>query len=234
MKNYIYRIKCRINNEGIYLTIKYILYVFIYCNCEKLYGTYLDLRYSGRLLNGNFKTSYKHLGANDVYHTKYCAMPLIFKFVKITKSDVLVDVGCGKGRIINYWLSKGYKNKIIGLELDPKVAKQTAKQLSKWENVTIITGDANSNIPFEGTIFYFYNPFNEKVVKQFEEKLSVMFKNKPIKIIYYNPKSINLFYNDKWKVRYINFEKDLRIQRWGRINKFHDLAIITHKAESDT
>jgi len=232
MKNYLDRIRRRINNEGIYQTLKYVLYVAYYCFCEKLYDSYLDLRYSGKLLKGNLKTSYKHLGANDVYHTKYCVMPLIFKFIRISKGDVLVDVGCGKGRIINYWLSKNFKNKIIGLELDPEVAKQTAKQFSKWKNVSIIEGDAISNLPSEGTIFYFYNPFTEKIVEQFEEVLSVMFKDKPIKIIYYNPKSIHIFCNSKWKIKYIDFEKELGIKRWGRINKFHDLAIITHKIRS--
>jgi len=232
MKSYSDRIKQRIDNEGFCQTIKYVSYVFFNCFCEKLYDTYIDLRYSGKLLKGNLKTSYKHLGANDVYHTKYCVMPLIFKFIRISKGDVLVDVGCGKGRIINYWLSKNFKNKIIGLELDPEVAKQTAKQFSKWKNVSIIEGDAISNLPSEGTIFYFYNPFTEKIVEQFEEVLSVMFIDKPIKIIYYNPKSIHIFCNSKWKIKYIDFEKELGIKRWGRINKFHDLAIITHKIRS--
>jgi hypothetical protein len=53
-----------------------------------------------------------------------------------------------------------------------------------------------------------------------------MFLNKPIKIIYYNPKSIDVFNNGKWIISYINFEKDLGYRRWGRINKYHDLAII--------
>jgi len=187
------------------------------------------MRYSGKLLNGNIKTSYKHLGANDVYHTKYSVLPIIFKMVPISKNDVLVDVGCGKGRVINYWLSRKLSNKIIGLELDKDVAKKTASHLSRWNNVTIINGNAIKNIPKDGTIFYFYNPFSEEMVNLFEETLSVLYKNKPIKIVYYNPKSIKAFQNNKWEVKYINFEKDLGYKRWGRINKFHDLAIIKNK-----
>jgi hypothetical protein len=171
------------------------------------------------------------MGANDVYHTKYSVLPIIFKLVPIKDMDVLVDVGCGKGRIINFWLSKKLKNKIIGLELDKRVAHQTSLQFTKKKNVTIIQGNAVDNIPEDGTLFYFYNPFSEEVVEKFEEKLSQMFQKKPIKIIYYNPKSIKAFYNGKWKVKYINFEKDLGCLRWGRINKFHDLAIIKNKID---
>ena len=31
----------------------------------------------------------------------------------IKSSDVLVDVGCGRGRVINWWLSLGLGNKIV-------------------------------------------------------------------------------------------------------------------------
>ena len=220
------RLKYRIKDEGLFLTVKYIIFVIYYCLREFLYNTFLDLRYSRKLLRGNIKTSYKQLGSNDIYHTKYSVLPLIFKMVPISKDDVLVDVGCGKGRVINYWLSRNYKNKIIGLELDKEIAKQTANQLSRWKNVSIIEGNAIHNIPKDGTIFYFYNPFSVEIVKQFEETLAKMFQNKPIIIIYYNPKSIQVFQNSKWQIKYINFEKDLAYKQWGRINKYHELAII--------
>lgn len=35
------------------------------------------------------------------------------------------------------------------------------------------------------------------------------------KVIYYNPKSIHVFYNNNyWDIRHINFEKDLGVKRW--------------------
>ena len=229
--SYFDRIKRRIKREGLCKTIKYILFVGFYCIIDYICITWLDIRYSKRLLKGNIKTSYKHLGANDVYHTKYCVMPLIFRLVPILERDILVDVGCGKGRVINYWLSKKLSNKIFGLELDKNIARQAAQQFKKWKNVSIIEGDAITNIPEDGTIFYFYNPFTADKVEEFEEKLSKMFCDKPIKIVYYNPKSLHVFRNEKWKIRYINFEHDLGIKRWDRLNKYHDLAIITNKIQ---
>lgn len=225
--SYVYRIKCRIREEGFFYTFKYIATVF-YNGFNKLFEDIaLDLKYSRRFLNGNKKTPYKHLGANDTYHTDYSAMPIIFKQVDIVPEDVLVDVGCGKGRIINYWISQAVGNKIIGLELDPKIADQTALQFKKYNNVSIIEGDAIEKLPEEGTVFYFYNPFSLEKVLEFEKKLFVLSQVKPVKVIYYNPKSIEVFDRSRWNIKYINFEKDLGIRRWGRLNKYHDLAIIT-------
>jgi SAM-dependent methyltransferase len=224
----IYRLRNRVKKEGICKTFEYIGYATFYCIREGILNTWLDLRYSHRLLRGNITTSYKALGANDVYHTKYSVLPIIFRMVRISKKDIIVDVGCGKGRVINYLLSKGYRNKMIGLELDKEIAATTAKQFYKYKNVVIISGNALQNIPKDGTIFYFYNPFSREVVIQFEELLAQMFANRPIRIIYYNPKSIDVFCNGNWKIKYINFEHDLGYKRWGRINKYHELAILTH------
>jgi SAM-dependent methyltransferase len=221
-------------NEGVCKTFEYIGYATFYCIREGILNTWLDLRYSHRLLRGNITTSYKSLGANDVYHTKYSALPIIFRMVRISKKDVIVDVGCGKGRVINFLLSRGYRNKMIGLELDKEIAARTAKQLHKYKNVSIISGNALQNIPKDGTIFYFYNPFSRDVVIKFEELLTRMFPNYPIKIIYYNPKSIDVFCNGNWRIQYINFEHDLGYRRWGRINKYHELAILTHITGQDT
>lgn len=220
------RLLKRINEEGLYKTIKYIIYASFYCLRETTYNITIDLVCSHHLLNGNIKTSYKSLGSNDIYHSKYSALPIIFRCVRIKKDDVLVDVGCGKGRVINYWIFKKYKNKIFGLELDRSIAKHTAKQFSRMKNITIIPGNALLNIPPDATVFYFYNPFSKEIVMQFEEVLAEMFKDKPITIIYYNPKSVDVFKNKRWTIKYINFENDLGYKRWGRINKYHDLAII--------
>ncbi len=228
--DYIYRLRTRIGEEGIRNTIRYIGHVGFYSLNDYLLDTYLDYKYSGRMLHGNHKTHFKNLGSNDTYHTSYSAMPLIFKFIQIKPDDVLVDVGCGKGRVINYWLNMECKNDIIGLELDPDIAERTARQFTKWSNVKIIQGDAVANLPDNGTLFYFYNPFSENIVRLFERKVAAISENRPVNIIYYNPKSVHIFDNGNWDIKQINFERDLGVKRWGRLNKYHDLALISKKA----
>jgi|GEM_PF-1373859 len=225
---YIYRVKSRINEEGIAKTVKYAFLVSSHSLKMLVRDSVLDYRYSGRSLRGNQPSAFRHLGANDTYHTDYSIMPLIFDLIKVKPDDVLVDVGCGKGRVINFWLSKNLQNRIYGLELDPELARATAAQYAKRTNVTIIPGDAVQSLPREGTLFYFYNPFSEFKVKKFEEKLRD-FPQGNIRIVYYNPKSIDVFDTRFWDILHINFERDLGIKRWGRLNKYHDLCIISKK-----
>ena len=42
--------------------------------------------------------------------------------VPIRPDDVLVDVGSGKGRVLNFWLQKGLRNRIVGIEIDERWA----------------------------------------------------------------------------------------------------------------
>ena len=84
---------------------------------------------------------FAELDAERSSNVTYYALSLIFKGETIAPDDVLVDVGCGKGRVLNWWLSKRLPNRIVGLELDPEVAAHTRHRLRKYRNVTIITGD---------------------------------------------------------------------------------------------
>ena len=76
-----------------------------------------DLRYGG-YFGGFQKTRYGHLGAHDTMSSHYFVLSRLFGKFPVKESDVLVDVGCGKGRVINWWLRKGCRHRIIGIELD--------------------------------------------------------------------------------------------------------------------
>ncbi|MDF2501257.1 MAG: GCN5-related N-acetyltransferase [Anaerosporomusa subterranea] len=223
------RINSRVREEGYAKTLQYGVLVGADAFKAYLRDTYLDLKYSDRLLRGNNVSNFKHLGANDVFHTDYSVMPLLFRNLPVSPDDVLVDVGCGKGRVINFWLSRKYKNQIIGLEIDPDIAANTARQLANHANVKVIPGDAIENLPSEGTIFYFYNPFNEEKVVKFEQKVRELTRGNQVNIIYYNPKSLHVFENSKWSIQRFDFERDFGVKRWGRLNKYHELAILTKK-----
>lgn len=184
----------------------------------RVLGNFLrDVRY-GAFLGGNKKTPYSELGAYDTVNSSYSILPILFK-ERIKPTDVLVDIGCGKGRVINWWLDEGYKNKIIGLELDEDVASKTSGRLNKYSNVIIIAGDAIQNIPDDGTLFYLYSPFNEGVMLRFSARLKEMFMGKKdISLIYYNPEHAKVFESDEcWLVEKIDA---------GPENKYQDPLLV--------
>ena len=154
-----------------------------------------DLRF-GEILRGDVATRFSELGAENTSNVSYFALSLIFKNEPIADDDVLVDVGCGKGRVLNWWLSRRLSNRIVGLELDPEIAAHTRHRLRKYRNVTIITGDAIENLPVDGTLFFVFNPFGRPVVSRFKERILQLPRRDKIRIHYDNCVHIDVFEND--------------------------------------
>jgi hypothetical protein len=165
-----------------------------------LYNNGLDLRY-GRPLAGEIPSRFEHLGAVETANSDYAVLDRIFAR-RISSEDVLVDVGCGKGRVINWWLRKGYRNPIYGLELDDVVAERTRRRLARFDNVSIITGHAIETVPVEGTLFYMYNPFHADVVDKFVQRLAeIASKSRGVRVLYNNSRHLQPFLgSDEWKV----------------------------------
>lgn len=176
---------------------------------RRLYNTIIDYLYIGESLGGIiYSEELKAHGAYQTQSVDYIGLYQGLGKIRITESDVIVDVGCGKGRAI-LWMLKHYKVKrIFGIELNDEVAEQTSKRFEKFNNVTIIKGDAIENIPLEGSIFYLYNPFVGSVMKNFKNQLEELFYlKKTITIVYHNPIYFQVFLNDpKWTVEYFELK----------------------------
>jgi Methyltransferase domain len=155
-----------------------------------------DLKYGG--FSGGYRPNHSP-GAHGTGATDYSLMPQFFTG-RVSSSDVLVDVGCGTGRVINYWLSQGIHNPIIGLEMLEEVANVTRSRLKGYANVSIVTGDAIDHLPAEGTLYFLFNPFDETVLSRFQERL-LKVASQPVRIIYFAPTHLNVFLeNPLWKV----------------------------------
>jgi len=169
-----------------------------------MYNAAVDLRFGG-LLAGEIPTRFADLGANETANSDYLALDKIF-VDRIYPDDVLVDVGCGKGRVINWWLRSGATNKIVGLELDDVIAHRTRKRLRRYPNVTIVAGDAVANLPSDGTVFYLFNPFGPEVLAAFKERVARLTTRRDrVRVIYNNCHYVALFEDDdEWDVRLVN------------------------------
>jgi SAM-dependent methyltransferase len=154
-----------------------------------------DLRY-GRPLGGTTRTKYAHLGAFHSTNSPYDELDLLFADVEIAPSDVIVDVGCGKGRSLNWLLDRYPENRIYGIELDPEICARTARRLRRRSKVTIVCGDASELLPPEGTLFYLFNPFDGAVMARFAAALLERRSGKGATIVYYNAKYLEPFRAD--------------------------------------
>lgn len=186
-----------------------------------------DLRYGG--FSGGYARNPVE-GAHGTGATDYALMPQIFSGL-IRPSDVLVDVGCGRGRVVNFWLSQGYRNRIYGLELMEHVAADTRRRLARYPNVTIITGNAIENLPMDGTVFYLFNPFDRRFIEPLADRLREIARAHEITIVYYAPLCLDCFGPERWKVDV----HELDLPRSGYFEERHRrFAVITPRAEVRT
>jgi SAM-dependent methyltransferase len=122
--------------------------------------------------------------------------------------DVLVDIGSGKGRVLNFWLKRFPNNPIIGIELDEAVADRARHRLRRWKNVRIVTGDAVESIPPEGTIYWMFNPFKESIIRSFSSSLKRASRDVGrVRIVYYKALFAKVFEDDPfWSVQFVDLK----------------------------
>ena len=149
-----------------------------------------DLRH-GRPLGGTVRSRYEHLGAFHATNSPYDDLDRVFAGVEVGPGDTIVDVGCGKGRSLNWLLDRFPGNPIVGIELDPELCAATARRLRRRSCVTVVCGDATELIPPEGRVFYLFNPFDEAVMARFAAALIA--RGKPATVVYYNARFLEPF-----------------------------------------
>ncbi|MBS1533082.1 MAG: class I SAM-dependent methyltransferase [Bacteroidetes bacterium] len=171
---------------------------------------YIDLSVQGRLIGDRRIDSVDpEYGVHNWHSTTYDAVNDFFfkyKYVQINQDDVIADVGCGDGKLINFLLYKGLRNKMFGYEINAKEGAITKKSLGKYDNVTIICSDIFDDFPANVTLFYLFNPFDENLVSKFITHIVLTKASKPT-IIYNNPVSVHLFSPEMFDVTIIKMHQ---------------------------
>jgi SAM-dependent methyltransferase len=161
---------------------------------------FFDRRY-GAFIGGVKKTPFASQGSTDTANVSYEELRYLFLRDVVRPSDVLVDVGCGKGRVLNWWLDRYPGHRIYGLELDAEVAAQVAARLADYP-VSIVTGDARETAPDDGTLYFMFNPFNAEIMADVVEMLKKKAANlpsgaaRPLRVVYHNCLHLHLFEYD--------------------------------------
>jgi SAM-dependent methyltransferase len=167
-----------------------------------LHDWWIDRRF-GASCGGTIASPFEAQGATRTESATYRTLAKLFSnpLVRVDPSDVLVDVGCGKGRVINYWLLSGLKNRIVGIELTPAVGEWTRARLAKFEAVEILIGDAVEMLPTDGTVFFLFNPFGRETMAAFVRQLLMRVRADSLKIVYLNARHLDVFDRRIWNVR---------------------------------
>lgn len=129
---------------------------------------------------------------SDSHHNRY--EPTDYRVLKrlkkfMNKDTVLLDYGCGKGRV-DFYFRKEVGATCIGLDYNEEIMECALKNLksSKMDGIEFVCEDALTyEIPSSVNCFYFFNPFSLQI---FQKVLNRIYNS-----YYDNPRTmILLFY----------------------------------------
>ena len=129
-----------------------------------------------------FEEDYQNYGYDP---TPYVVLEEMIKLELITQDDIVVDYGCGKGRI-EFFLNNQIGCRVIGVDHSErllKVAKNNLKLYGDNGKISFIHHKAETYTPREANMFYFYNPFSSKIFRQVLKRIEESLEENPREIL---------------------------------------------------
>lgn len=162
----------------------------------RIYTTDVEEVYKLKIKNVDTSNAFEYMPSN------YILLEKVFSEInKYPHNHTFLDMGCGKGRSLFVAAHFGFK-KITGVEFVPDYCRQLQKQITEKAtqfpnaSFTITCIDAaQCIIPDDVQVLFFYNPFNEKVMRPVVQQItdSLFRVTRPLYVIYLNPLFKQLF-----------------------------------------
>lgn len=124
--------------------------------------------------------------------TPYMVLERLAKEGYISKDSVLLDYGCGKGRV-DFFLSYQTKCRSIGIEYNPRIyerAVQNQGTAISAGRVTLLCVDAKDYpVPSEVNRIFFFNPFSVELLQSVYRQILDSYYDCPrqIRLFFYFP-----------------------------------------------
>ena len=121
--------------------------------------------------------------------TPYLVLERLANSGLLKKNDVILDYGCGKGRV-DFFLSYQTRAKSIGIEYDERIyagAIENQKTAISGGRASFLMQNAEDyEVPSEVNRCYFFNPFSVKILRKVMARI--------IESYYLEPREILLFF----------------------------------------
>ena len=164
-----------------------------------------DMRICGELL-GEYVPSIDRddkngIGGTGSESTYYALLRRIFSHLQLSSTDKLMDVGCGKGRVLAFLIKQKYPCEIYGIEHNEEVGKIAARWTQRYEHAHIIFGDALQHDYNPYTVITIGRPFLPKTFEQFIMHLENILTHPITLIVWYDYQNRPFLYNRTgWKM----------------------------------
>ena len=121
--------------------------------------------------------------------TPYCVLERLANSGLIRKGNILLDYGCGKGRV-DFFLSWQTRCRSVGIEYDERIYKKALENKESAvssERVSFVFADAEHfPVPESVDCMYFFNPFSLELLRKVMARI--------IDSYYENPRQMQLFF----------------------------------------
>ncbi len=130
-----------------------------------------DLAICGGSLAEGAQTRFASEGAHDPTATRFFVLEQLFAQMGFDEGSHLLDVGCGAGRALAYFVEAGLPGRATGVELDPALARRARVWATRFAQLSVIEGSVIDISLRPYTHFYLFNPFDSCVLERFVAKL---------------------------------------------------------------
>lgn len=161
----------------------------------------------------NIDTIGRDASKEDAYHypyepTPYCVLECLVESGYISDENVVIDYGCGKGRV-GFFLNHELGCSIIGLDFDERMCQVACENLQKYDvrlvrkatkevdvqeekdkcQIEFLCKDAEKYEVQDADTFYFFNPFPVEVLRSVIGKIKGSYFDNPreMRLFFYYP-----------------------------------------------
>jgi len=114
--------------------------------------------------------------------TPYSVLARLANSGFIRKNDVVLDYGCGKGRV-DFFLSYQTKAKTIGIEYDERIYRSALENqktsVSRGRTEFVLARAEQYEVPPEVNRYYFFNPFSVELLQKVMARMIESYYEKP-------------------------------------------------------
>lgn len=147
----------------------------------------------------NIETASASFEKDDKNHsryepTSYAVLERIKNSGLLDENSIAVDYGCGKGRV-GFYLHAALGIRTVGVEFNPEIHQCALRNLSRYtgkhrKNAPVFRlADAESYPVTEETVFYFFNPFSQLLLKSVLRRIFDSYYENPRRmlLLFYYP-----------------------------------------------
>jgi len=149
-------------------------------NNENTWDKLLQIKTSGRDDTNSDQYRYPY------EPTPYCVLERLANSGFIGKKDMVLDYGCGKGRV-DFFLSYQTKANTLGIEYDERIYQSALENqktaVSRTKTKLVLDRAENYEVPKAVNRCYFFNPFSLEILRKVMARILESYYEEPREIL---------------------------------------------------